>query len=169
MTALTLESEDLSPALNPIDLVEEMVAAKEWAFSRCDADELLVEMKGRWCTYQLHFFWRENLNALYFSCAIENKVPDNRKQDMYELLATVNERLWLGHFEIVSEEAIPIFRHTSLLGGQYHAAAEQVEDLIDIATTECDRFYPAFQMVCGGGRAASEAVALSLVDVAGEA
>ena len=46
---------------------------------------------------------------------------------------------------------------------------EQIEDLVDVAVGECDRFYPAFQFVIWGGRAPQDALAASLLETQGEA
>jgi len=46
MTALLEVSQE--PAANPLDIVEEIVAANEWPFDRTSEDELVVEITGRW-------------------------------------------------------------------------------------------------------------------------
>lgn len=162
-------SDDFQASENPIDLVEELVAANSWQFSRFDSDEMMVDVQGKWCQYRLHFLWREDLNALYFSAAIDTQIPSERKMPVYELLAHVNEKMWMGHFEICHDDMIPMFRQTCLMRGQFATSFEQIEDLIDIALAECDRFFPAFQHVIGGGKHAEEALLMSLVDVAGAA
>jgi hypothetical protein len=62
-----------------------------------------------------------------------------------------------------------MFRHTTLLRGAQAASQEQLEDLVDIALTECERFYPAFQFILWGGKSASEAVSAAILDTVGEA
>jgi hypothetical protein len=47
--------------------------------------------------------------------------------------------------------------------------SEQIEDLVDIAVSECERFYPAFQLVVWGGKPADEAMAAAMIDPIGEA
>ena len=42
---------------NPLDIVEEIVNANEWAFDRASNEEMLVEVSGRWCTYRMFFYW----------------------------------------------------------------------------------------------------------------
>src|SRR3546814_4204221 len=49
--------------LNPLDILEELVAANEWAFDRSSDDEMVVETAGQWCDYRMYFVWREDLNA----------------------------------------------------------------------------------------------------------
>lgn len=156
-------------AINPLDIVEQFVTANDWAFDRRSDEELAVEVPGRWCNYSLYFAWREDMGGMHFTCAFDMKVPDTKRGPIFELLAMVNEKLWLGHFGLWEEEGVPMFRHTSLLRGAAGFVPEQIEDLMDIAVTECERFYPAFQFVIWGGKTAKEAVAASLLETVGEA
>ncbi|HTT78961.1 MAG TPA: YbjN domain-containing protein [Stellaceae bacterium] len=158
-----------SHAGNPIDLVEEIVVANDWAHDRASEEEMIVEISGRWCDYRLYFLWQEELTALHFSCGFDLKVPKRRRGPLYELLALANERLWLGHFDLAAGEASPAFRYAVLLRGNDAASSEQVEDLVDIALTECERFYPAFQMVVWGGKAPEEAMEAAMIEPIGEA
>jgi hypothetical protein len=154
---------------NPIDLVEEIVIANDWAHDRAGEDELVVEIPGRWCDYRCYFLWQEELTALHFSCGFDMKVPKRRRGVLYELLALANERLWLGHFDLAAGDNSPSFRYAVLLRGQSGVASEQVEDVVDIAVSECERFYPAFQLVVWGGKPPDEAMAAAMIDPIGEA
>src|SRR5215467_16315479 len=153
---------------NPIDLVEEFVIAHDWAHDRASEEELVVEISGRWCDYRLYFVWQEEISALHFSCGFDMKVSKGRRGAVYELLALANEKLWLGHFDLSAEERVPVFRHTLLLRGVAMASAEQVEDLIVIALAECERFYPAFQLVLSSGESAAQAITAAMTDPVGE-
>ena len=154
---------------NPLDIVEEIVAANEWPFDRASDDEMVVEIGGRWCDYRLYFVWQQDLSAMQFSCQFDMKVQGHRRSVVNELLAEVNTRMWLGHFDICSEEQTPMFRQTTLLRGPNGASVEQLEDLVEIALSECERFYPAFQFVIWGGKTPAEAVSAALLDTVGEA
>jgi hypothetical protein len=156
-------------AANPLDLVEQLVTANDWPFDRRSDDEMAVEVPGKWCDYSLYFAWREDIGALHFSCAMDMKVQSTKKTQLHELLATVNERMWLGHFGIWSDEGVPMFRHSVLFRGPSSANLEHIEDLVDIALNECERFYPAFQFVLWGGKSASDAIQAALLDTVGEA
>jgi len=167
MTSLSMEN-GAGPG-NPIDIAEEIVQANQWAHDRASDEELLVEIGGRWCDYRLLFLWQREISALHFSCSFEMKVPKARRTAVLELLAAINERLWLGHFDLVTDDQSPAFRQGVLLRGVGGASAEQLEDLVDIAVTECERFYPAFQLVIWGGKPAEEAIAAAMIDPVGEA
>ncbi len=164
--SVTMEEE---AAANPLDLVEQLVTANDWPFDRRSDDEMAVEVPGRWCDYSLYFAWREDIGALHFTCALDIKVQSVKKAQLYELLAAVNERLWLGHFGMWTEEGVPMFRHAVLLRGLGGASMEQIEDLVDIAVSECERFYPAFQFVIWGGKSANDAISAAMLDTVGEA
>jgi hypothetical protein len=156
-------------ARNPIDLIEEIVNAHEWPFQRAGEDELTVEFAGHWCSYHLHFVWSSDLSAVNLSAFLDMKVPKPRLTAVAELLSHINTRLWLGAFVLSVEEGTPAFRHTVLLRGSKGASVEQLEDLVDIAVTECERFYPSFQFVTWGGKTPEEAIAASLLETVGEA
>ncbi|MBI3451946.1 MAG: YbjN domain-containing protein [Rhodospirillales bacterium] len=157
------------PIPNPLDLIEEIVSANEWPFDRANDDELVAEVPGRWGDYRVYFAWSGDMSALHFSCALDLKVPRHRRGVVNELLALTNERLWLGHFDLSSDEGLPTFRHAVPLRGARGISVEQLEDLVDVALSECERFYPAFQYVVWGGKDPAEAVTAACLDPAGEA
>ncbi len=154
---------------NPLDLVEEIVNANEWPCQRSAPDELTVEFSGHWCAYHLHFVWSEDLSAMHLSCFMDMKVPKKRFPAVAELLVHVNTKLWLGAFVLPGDESTPVFRHTVLLRGSKGVSVEQLEDLVDIALSECERFYPAFQFVTWGGKSPNEAISASMLETVGEA
>jgi hypothetical protein len=154
---------------NPLDLIEKLALAHDWPFHRQSDEELAAEIAGQWCHYKLWFGWHPELGVLQLSCALDMKVPAKKRDRVHTLLAMANEKLWLGHFEIWSEEGLPVFRHALMVREGMAASGELIEDLIDIATTECDRFYPAFQFVIWGGKSASDAIVAAMLETEGEA
>ena len=157
------------PSTNPLDILEQIVTANEWDFDRRSASEMAAEAPGQWCDYGLFFNWSHEISVMHFTCAFDLKVPEKQRTALYELLAMANERLWLGHFGLETEDGMPVFRHAILLRGAPGASAESLEDLVDIALTECERFYPAFQFVLWGGKTPAEALDAAMLECAGEA
>lgn len=168
MTALSdFSAHSLSD--NPLDLAESLFEDRDWLFDRPIDEELVAEISGGWCNYRIWCNWQPELEVMMFACAVENKLPEKSLAQIYPLLGQINERLWLGHFDVCSTEHIIIFRHALLLRGGKGATVEQIEDLIDIAMTECDRFYPAFQTVVWGGSNTKNALEIALMETVGEA
>jgi hypothetical protein len=156
-------------ATNPLDVLEQIVTANEWAFERRSDGEMAAEAPGKWCDYGLFFSWSPEISAMHFSCAFDMKVPPEGRHKLFELLAMANEKLWIGHFGLESEEGVPVFRHSVLLRGAPSASAESLEDMVDIAITECERFFPAFQFVLWGGKTPGDALQAAMLDCMGEA
>jgi len=161
------ESHDRSA--NPLDIIEQIIASNEWAFDRRNDSEIAAEAPGKWCDYGLYFSWSHEISAMHFSCAFDLKVPAGRREKLFELLALANEKLWIGHFGLDSDDGVPVFRHAVLLRGAPGASAESLEDMVDIALTECERFFPAFQFVLWGGKLPAEALQAAMLDCVGEA
>ncbi len=154
---------------NPIDWVEDVVHDREWAFDRTSETELIVEIQGRFCTYRMFFVWDTETGAFYFTVLLDARIADHHKSRIYELLAMVNEKLWIGHFDYCSDEAMPMYRQTILMRQGFLASAEMMEDLVEVGLAECDRYFPAFQYVLWGGRPPKEALTAALFETVGEA
>lgn len=157
-------------AENPIDTVEDLLTPDDsLQLSRPSARELLVVTPGQWASYRLHCFWQTELQALHAAAMIDLAVPKEARANIMELICLINARLWIGHFELSDEDAMPVLRHGLLLRGQERVARGQVEDLMEVAIGECDRFYPAFQLVLLANYSPAEALEAALIETVGEA
>ena len=154
---------------NPLDIVEQLVERNDWAFSRCNDEEIAFQVPGTWCDYSLYFAWNDEIDAMLFTCAFDMRVADDQKQRLYKLLALVNERMWLGHFGLWSQDGLPMFRYALPFRGTRGPTIGQMENLVETAIIECERFYPAFQYVIWGGKEAEEAITAAMIDTVGEA
>ena len=165
----SLHPDTAESSANPLDLVEQIAIANEWSFHRQSDEELAAEITGQWCNYKLWFSWHPEMGVMQISCALDMKVPQQKRTGIHTLLALANEKLWLGHFDVWSEEGLPVFRHALLMRDGVGVSPELLEDLVDIAISECERFYPAFQFVIWGGKAPAEALTAALLETEGEA
>lgn len=154
---------------NPLDMAEQVLLDRDWTYDRSDFEEILAACEGSWGHYRISMNWHEAFGALTFTCAFEGKVPERQLQKLYPILAKANEKLWLGHFDVSGEDGAIAFRYAMLLKGKNAASLEQIEELLDIAVTECERFYPAFQSAIWSDKSAEEVLKLVLMDTAGEA
>ncbi|MAF46733.1 MAG: YbjN domain-containing protein [Rhodospirillales bacterium] len=153
----------------PIDIIEQVVRAQGWRFDRIQDDEMAAEVRGNWCDYSLHFAWAAEISAVHVTCAFDVRVPEHKLGTVYELLALINDRMWLGHFCLWQSEGLPMYRHAMPLRGAHSLAREQVEDVLEVAVNECERFYPAFQHLVWGGKGPAEAIDAAMIETVGEA
>ena len=113
--------------------------------------------------------WRREDRVLQLLCLPEIRVPDTKRKAAFELLAMINEQLWLGHFDIWSQGGVLLYRHGLMLGEEGLLSLTMAQVAVEAAVSECDRFYPAFQFVLWGDKRPKEALEAALVDAAGEA
>jgi len=154
---------------NPVDVVEHLAAVKEWSFDRACDDEIAISVTGRWTDYHLSLTWMDELEALHLACAFDCRVPERRRPEVLQLIAHVNEQLWLGHFDMWTRDGVIMFRHGLILAGGVEATGRQCEALVEAALDACERYYPSFQFVVWAGKSAREAMDAALFETAGEA
>jgi len=155
-------------AINPIDIVEQLAAAHDWAVDRTGDDELTLIVGGNWTDYHVSLNWRDDLEALHLACAFDFRVPDNRLNEMYRLVAQINEQLWLGHFDLWTQEGLVMFRHALLLNGSV-CSPQQCAAMLKAALESCERYYQAFQFVVWAGKESREALVSTMFQTEGQA
>lgn len=165
----SLLAQAAAPHFNPLDKVEDVLIEHDLPYDRPVEEEIVGETPGLWGTLKLWYRWEEALNLLVFTCAMENKFLKNQRAKIFPLLAAINEKIWLGHFDLTAEEGVVIFRYSLLARRPEDISPELLENLLEIATTECDRFYPALQAVTWGSQSAEDALELAMFETAGEA
>lgn len=155
---------------NPLDTVEDILTGHDWSFTRPNEDELHVNVTGNQGAYNMRFLWDETHCALKLECDFDFFVPKKRKEASSHLLQTINEELWLGHFEIPADSQTPRFRYTTLFRGIEHiTVSEHVAYLVEIALTECEKHYNVISMLSDMTCINNSLLDLALVKEAGRA
>jgi hypothetical protein len=153
---------------NPVDLVEQVASAHDWACERTHDDELTLSVAGRWTDYRVSLNWRGDLETLHIACAFDFRIPENRLVEVYRLIALINEQLWVGHFDVWIQEGLIMFRHGLMLHDTI-ATTGQCEALLRAALEATERYYQAFQFVVWAGKGAREALSGTMFATEGEA
>lgn len=154
---------------NPVDVIEHIAALNDWAFERAGDDEITISVGGGWCDYHVSFSWMEEKEAIHLACAFDLKVPEPRKIEVLRLLSSINEQLWMGHFDLWTKEGVIMFRQALLLSGGAEPSSAQVQGLLLTAIEACERYFQAFQFVVWAGKSAPDALATVLFETHGEA
>lgn len=153
---------------NPVDLVEQIASANDWATDRTGSDELTLVVAGNWTDYHVSLNWREDLEALHLACAFEFKIPEARLAECYKLVAMINEQLWIGHFDIWTQEGLIMFRHGLMLNGAL-ATPSQCEAMLRAALEASERYYQSFQYVVWAGKDSKTALSATMFETEGHA
>lgn len=168
MSTATIEKEIFDDVSNPLDSVEEIMLANDWIFDRMTEDELTVQVSGKMGEYRLFFNWQEEYSAMQFCCEYDFDIKRSSMDEAAKTMTSINSTLWLGHFDFREGTDVPCFRHTTLFRGLTQTSgAEHLEDLVDIAIAECERFHTVFDLIARGNSDPAQ-MELALMPAAGQ-
>ena len=131
---------------NPIDDVEYLFK-KTNSIERRSQTEVVVELNGKWDNMLLFFAWEPQMNCLHISCLINLQPKDVALPSIFELLALINEDLWVGYFSYWEEMQMPVFKHSVFINKDEFDLNDKLSNIVNIAITECERAYPIFHAV----------------------
>lgn len=163
-------STDLSvPGSDLLDLIESVLIERDLPYDMPTDEEVVCEWVGSWCNYRMWFTWQEDAGVLLFSSAFDTRVTPNLHGRVRQLLSLANEKLWLGYFDLNSDDHYISFRYSLLKRGGNSINEETIREIMDIAFRECERLYPAVQSLVWGGKTPEEALHLAMFETLGEA
>jgi hypothetical protein len=165
----TARPDDAEHAFDPLDVVENVLSAENLPFDRTEDGDLAFALAGDWKDYELWFAWRPEGDCLQLCCSLDVRTPKSRRNATFELLSLINQRVWLGHFEIWPDEGEIVFRHSLALPHGERPTLAQAASMIDAAVEACDRFLPAFNFLSKGSKNPSEAIAACMFETVGQA
>lgn len=160
-----LETDDL----HPIDVVETLAEHYDWAFDRVGEDQIAMAIEGAWRTYSITLAWSAYDETLRMICTFEMDPPAEKLPLLYEAMNLANDKCWAGAFSLWNEQRLMVYRYGLMLGGGQAAAPEQIDQMLSAAVVACERFYPAFQLVCWGDEAVAPAMEIAMNEAFGRA
>lgn len=161
---------------NPLDGIEEIMMNNDWSFDRHDHDQISVVVNDKASAYTMTFIWQEEFSAMQFCCAPDIALHPSKMDEASKVLNQINAGLWLGHFDVRTQSNgtddkmayVPCFRHTSLFRGMNETSGvDHIEDLIDIALSECQRYAVTFDLLSRLDNAKIADIRLAMMDTVG--
>lgn len=153
---------------DPLDVVEHVLTAENLPFDRTEDGDLAFSLAGDWKDYELWFAYRPEGDCLQLCLSIDMTMPEEMRAAAQDLIAQINPRVWLGHFELWDDGAV-VFRHGMALMTNEQPSLAQAAAMIDVAVEGADRFYPAFEFLAAGSKSPAEAIAACMFETVGEA
>ena len=163
------EEDDVLITLDPLEVVERVLIAENLTFDRTEDGDLAFALTGDWKDYELWFAWRPEADCLQLCLSIDLKAAKARREAAHELINLINQRVWLGHFEVWAEDGEVVFRHALALPQAERPSMAQTASMIDAAMEAADRFYPAFDFLINGEKSPAEAMAACMFETMGQA
>ena len=154
---------------NPIDYIEEYVINDDIEIYRFSRDEIKISSKGIWKNYKISFKWDEDRKIIeaisYFDMSKKNKI----NKSIYSLISNVNKKATVGFFNFCPKLNTIFYSYKISVKGQNYITLEQVQDFIDLVTSECDRFFPVFFVFFYKKQDPIYALEIAVLDTHGEA
>ena len=155
--------------IHPIDIVETLAEHYAWDFDRVAEDQIAMAIEGQWRTYSLTLAWSPYDETLRMVCSFEMDPPANRMAQLYEVMNLANDKCWSGGFTHWREQKLMVYRYGLVLNGGETAGPAQIGRMVETALGACERFYPAFQLVCWGGEDPTAALRVAMDEAYGTA
>lgn len=154
---------------HPIDIVEILAEDRAWTFDRAGEDQISIQVEGVWRIYNVSLAWSEYDETLRMIVSFDMEPPSSRLSALYETLNLANDKCWLGGFSLWQDQGVMAYRYGMILSGGGIASREQIDKVMRDGVSACERFYPAFQLVCWGDESPKEAMNIAISEVYGRA
>lgn len=150
-------------------MAESLADKLDCTSDRVDDNEVLMVLQGHKSKYCLVVLSHLEYDLLHFSCDMNIRFPKSAYNVVAQAVVKVNQRIWLGHFDVFPENRKIVF---TLAIPFISALVEDdlvVEAAINLVATECDRFYDYFSMIAKGHCSCDDLFDAMFMDPLGEA
>lgn len=155
---------------DPLDTVETVIGGDDrFMCQRADDGDVHFSFKCSWGEMVGYFALREELPALLFTVGFDIQASAARRHEAVRLAGLINENLWLGHFDVWSDDGTIIFRHAMPMIGRDEISVGEVQAMLAAALDAAERFQPAFHFLILGDMTAENASQAALFETCGEA
>ncbi|MFT3727655.1 MAG: YbjN domain-containing protein [Terricaulis sp.] len=162
--------DEVELAADPLETVEAVIGSDDrFTCERAEDGDIHFSFKCAWGETVGYFSYREELPALLFTLGFDLQAPVSRRDEAIRLAAQINENLWLGHFDVWSDDGTIIFRHAMPMIGREDISVGEVQAMLAAALDAAERFQPAFHFLILAGMAAQDAAGAALFEVVGAA
>ena len=151
---------------NLLDIVENVLRSRDLNYSRLDENELVASLSEN---YSLSIMLRPDCELLHFSNDMDLICTDDRLAVVEDSIIKANERIWLGHFDLLSNGNRIVHSFTLPFLSSFLLEEANFEMLIDLICTESDKFYHYFCMVINGENIPDFSISSLFQDSVGEA
>ena len=151
---------------NIIDIAEQTFEKLDYKYSRVDENELAVSLSPE---YSLSVFLKPEYDILHFSNDLDLICPEDRIAVIEDSIVKANERIWLGHFDLISIDNRIVFSLSFPFAHSFLFDEDSFESLVDLILEESDRFYHYFKMVLSDQQVPNFSIGTLFQEAVGEA
>ncbi|MDR1982583.1 MAG: YbjN domain-containing protein [Holosporaceae bacterium] len=169
MVILPTVMEEDSLNVNPIDITENLATKMNLNFSRIDDNEISIQLKTETPEYILSVILKSDYEIIYFSCDMNLYVTKEKYNAIVDAIVKANERIWVGHFDLISTSNRIVYSLTIPFVSSFFADEEVMESIIQLIMDECNRFYNYFSLIIENAELSNLSINTLFLESAGEA
>ncbi len=98
------DDDDILITMDPLEIVERVLMAENLSFDRTDDGDIAFSLTGDWKDYEMWFAWRPEAECLQLCLSVDVRVEAALRASAFHLVNLINQRVWLGHFEIWADD-----------------------------------------------------------------
>ncbi|MDR1551744.1 MAG: YbjN domain-containing protein [Holosporaceae bacterium] len=132
---------------NPIDITEALAAKMNLSFSRMGDNEISIHLKADRPKYILSVVLKSDYEMIYFSCDMNLRVPKKKRVSIMDAIIRANERIWIGHFDLISVSNCIVYSLAIPFVSSFLADEEIIQSIIQLIRGECNHFYHYFSLI----------------------
>jgi hypothetical protein len=155
--------------VNPIDITETLATRMDLNFNRVDSNEISILLKEGIPEYILSVLFKVDCEIVYFACDMNLLVAENKRMMVVDAIAKANERIWVGHFDLLSVENRIVYSLTIPFVSSFIMDEAMMESIIQLVIDECNRFYHYFALIIESKKAPDLTFNALFLETAGEA
>lgn len=162
--------DETETSMDPLDTVEAVISSDDrFKAERAEDGDVHFSFKCAFGETVGYFSYRGELPALLFTLGFDLQAPASRRTEAVRLAGLINENLWLGHFDVWSDDGTIIFRHAMPMIGRDDISVGEVQAMLAAALDAAERFQPAFHFLILGNMPADDAAKAAMFEISGEA
>ena len=156
----------MRPKGDVVSVFQRICVAENYSFERVSDEVMEMSVQGTWCDHSISVRWDADEEIVQIFVVFDGRIPGGRTGDVCRLIALINERLKVGHFDFWDKSGSLVYRSTMSLRGGAKLTSQQAMDMIAHAMDASERGYPACQYVVWAGKSPEDALTSALVDLA---
>ena len=123
--------DEVETVADPMETVESILESDDrFRCERAEDGDLHFSFKCSSGETVGYFSYREELPALLFTLGFDIQAPASRRDESVKLASLINENLWLGHFDVWSDDGTIIFRHAMPMIGRDDISVGEVQAML---------------------------------------
>ena len=148
---------------------EFLAEENDWRFEWVDDDLALIVIEGNWRIYTISVALNHQDKVMHLACSFDLKPRKKREPKLHMLLNRINRRSPSGVFFLCSDYDKVVYRDQMQLYALERIEWRNLERLLTLAVSNCEKYFPAMQMVNYGENDMDLALKMAITEVLGTA